>query len=266
MLSCLIAGWACDGSDADAVASSLKQHLDQVAPGGLDEEVRAAMEVEVLSVEQADGEELEVDFRVFDPRHPRAGVDSLRGEIHTAWLSSEGDGYTVRRYGEGLARSVAVMIAAERRQRYEDLIAPLLAARDSSRGAVSDWARPIRNEFMEATEDQREQIRIDLDAGVPTDALQNGLAARWSPPEAREWGVVDRDGRASVLYLRVEDRPEEVCAYRVNLTPPAPPWDWVVQEFVTCQGRGGIYVEEYPPRTILEELPVRTPADSSRQG
>lgn len=266
-LALLVASCGGPASQDDALASSLERHLGDVAPGALAEDTRAAMEVEVLAVEAAADDELKVDFRVFDPRHPDAAVDSLRGAVHTAWLVEEGDGYAVRRYGEELARSVAVMIAADRRARYEDLLVPLLAARDSARGSMSDWAKPMRTEFRDASEARKEEIRQALDAGVPSDAFLRGLEARWTAPDDAELGVVDdEEGHATVVFLRDREDPDAVCAYRMSLQPPAAPWDWLVEEFATCQGRNGTYVEQYPPRAILEELPVRPEADPAPQG
>lgn len=267
-LSFLLTTLACGGSpENDPLAEAIRDHLVALAPNGLGPKSWSDVTVEVLRSEAGPAGDLEVGFQAFDPREVTSATDTMRGPIYTAHLADVEGELQVSRYGEALSRSVAVMVAIDRRSRYEALLTTFLDMKDSTRMAIGDWAKPLRDEISAegVSEARGALLRDSLSRRVPGDVLRENIANRWTAPPGHEWGVVDDlpgDG-AEVIWLRAVDKPDHICAAMVGLRVPEE-FSWLVGEFPVCRGPYGRYVQEVPPRTILEEIEasggVLTPA------
>lgn len=248
--------WTCGPSPEDRIAEALYGHLSAVAPNGLQHDDWSDVTVDVLESAAAEDGAIEVRFRVFNPKRITSETDTVRGPVYVAHMVEDAGGYGIVRYGEDLARSVAVMVAVDRRHRYEDLLDPFLVLKDSIRMTISAWSKVRRNEARDGVTDARwQEIVAELDARIPADTLRDGLAARWTAPEGLEWGVIAEGpgGGSDVAYLRVADEPSEICAYRIGIDTPEG-HSWLEGAYPTCRGRKGVYVEQYPPESILTEI------------
>ena len=247
---------ACGPSPEDA-AITIKSHLEALAPQGLQQDRWADVRVEVLALEPGSEGRYEATFQAFNPTFVHGAADTMRGPTYTIELSRGDAGFTVERYGEELSRAVAVMVAADRKTRYAPLLEQFTELMDSARAALSDWARPLKAQ-LGAQEDSADLARViaDAEAGIPAAALSAGISARgWDQRPDVEWGVAgpDPEGRGVVLWLSPAAEPEVACARLIGEQPPAA-FSWLDGQFPTCRGRGGRYVDRYPPEDVLEEI------------
>jgi hypothetical protein len=86
--------------------------------------------------------------------------------------------------------------------------------------------------------------------------LEEGLSARgWGSRKELVWGVAasEEPGTGAVVWLSPAEEADVVCARLVGTRPPAD-WNWLDGQFPTCKGRGGRYVERYPPEDVLAEI------------
>lgn len=249
---------ACGGPSDAELASVVKQHLSGAAPDGLPDDSWDVVTVApVERVDAADGS-VELAFRVFNPE--TATTDELRGPLYSAKLVADDDGWRVDAYGDGLARSVAVMVAKHRRGAYAALMDTFPHFQLAIRSVTSDWTRPSRDALRAGVSGTRlEEVRDFLEAGIPADSLVDGLRSLgWGADGTFVIGAVDDDPTdgAEAVWIRLADDEDTVCGRGLrDGTPPSMPW--LVGHFPTCNGPHGVYVEQYPPETILAEIRAR---------
>lgn len=254
----LALGSACDPSRQD-VARAIKAHLQALAPDGPKQDLPwSRVRVDVMDVtEEADGR-LAARFRAYDRGTGEGPLAPAHGPVLTVQLAVADGAVEVVGYGDELARSVAVMVAAHRHDDYAALLDDFKELMDSTRAALSDWARPLKRSYLDAPDPSaRGDVAQVMDAGVPANALRDGIARRgWDHRPELSWGVADAgDGRAGgVVWLSFAADPDVVCARLVGGTKAPAGYEWLDGTLPTCRGAGGRYVERYPPEDILAEI------------
>lgn len=249
---------ACGPSKLD-VASAIESHLRAVAPEGPRNGLGwGSVQVDVIDLTEGPDGLLTAQFQAYDRGTGEGPANPARGPVLTVELEVAGGGIEVARYGDELARSVAVMVAAHRRSRYAPLLDDFEELMDSTRAALSDWARPLKRGFLEAPDSSaRGDVAQLMDTGIPAGALRDGIARRgWDHRPELSWGVAEAgDGvGGGVVWLSFSRSPEVVCARLVGGTTTPPGYDWLDGVLPTCRGAGGRYVERYPPEDVLAEI------------